>query len=86
MVPADRFDSMGVQDCGIGMNQETKNELLKESILLSKKNNNEIVGTGLGLQLCKTMIKKNEGVLLIESEENIGTKIIIQLKKIENYG
>ncbi len=82
----DGFCSMVVQDCGIGMNEETKKELLKESILLSKKNNNEIVGTGLGLQLCKTMIKKNDGVLLIESEENIGTKIIIQLQKIENNG
>jgi Signal transduction histidine kinase len=71
-----------VEDLGVGMPEETREELLRESILLNKKKGqNEIVGTGLGLQLCKEMVKKNNGLLLIESQENIGTKIIIQLPK-----
>lgn len=71
-----------VEDSGVGMPEETRQELLRETILLNKrKGHNEIVGTGLGLQLCKEMVKKNNGQLSIESEENVGTKIIIQLPK-----
>lgn len=70
-----------IEDTGEGMNEAKRQELLKETVLLSKNKNNNEIGTGLGLQLCKTMIKKNEGTLLIESEEHIGTKLIVSLPK-----
>lgn len=73
-----------VEDTGLGMSENTKRELLKESFLLSKKSNNETIGTGLGMSLCKTMIIKNGGKLAIESTENIGTKIIISLPTAKN--
>lgn len=76
------FYNLIVQDSGIGMNEETRQALLEESFLLNKKND-EIVGTGLGIQLCKAMIKKNNGVLFIESQLGIGTKMIVQLQKIK---
>jgi signal transduction histidine kinase len=82
----DDFCNLVIEDSGLGMDENTRLELLKESVLLSKKKNNEIVGTGLGMQLCKTMIKKNGGKLAIESQENIGTKTIIILPKFENHG
>jgi K+-sensing histidine kinase KdpD len=43
------------------MDESTRQELLKETVLLSREENEDIVGTGLGLQLCKSMIKKNGG-------------------------
>lgn len=80
------FCNLVIEDFGLGMDENTRLELLKETVLLSKKKNNEIVGTGLGMHLCKTMIKKNSGKLAIESQENIGTKIIVMMPKFENYG
>ena len=68
------------------MNETTRQELLKETVLLSKKKNDDIIGTGLGMQLCKSLIRKNGGKLEIESEENVGTKIIIILPKFKNHG
>ncbi len=70
-----------IEDSGIGMSEETRLELLKESGLLSKKENENIQGTGLGLQLCKSMIKKNNGKFSIESELGKGTKMIVSLPK-----
>ena len=72
-----------IEDTGIGMSANTINELLSNSELLAKKNNSEIIGTGLGMQLCKQMIKKNSGTLTIESELNKGTKMILLFPKIK---
>lgn len=72
-----------IEDNGIGMSANTISELLSDSELLAKKKNSEIIGTGLGMQLCKQMVKKNGGSLTIESELNKGTKMILLLPKIK---
>nr|WP_315244100.1 tetratricopeptide repeat-containing sensor histidine kinase [uncultured Flavobacterium sp.] len=83
---SEEFCYLVIEDTGLGMNEATRKELLKETILLSKKQNDDIIGTGLGMQLCKSLIRKNEGTLDIESEENVGTRIIIALPKFKNHG
>jgi len=75
------FCQLVIQDNGLGMSQNTIDELLQDNELLAKKKNSEIIGTGLGMQLCKQMIKKNSGSLTIESEINIGTKMILSFPK-----
>ena len=75
------FYDLIVEDSGIGMKQETVHELLQETKLLSKKRHENILGTGLGLQLCKSMVKKNHGEFSIESELGKGTKMIVSLPK-----
>lgn len=68
-----------IQDTGCGIAPATQIELLQEDFSISKDYNNKNVGTGLGMQLCKSLITKNGGKLSIESEINIGTKMIISL-------
>ncbi len=80
------FHQFIIEDQGIGMRPETIAELLEDNELLAKKSNSEIIGTGLGMQLCKQMIKKNGGTLAIESELNKGTKIILKFPKTEQNG
>jgi len=63
------------------MSEGTRLELLKETALLSKKENEDIIGTGLGMQLVKQMIQKNSGKFNIESELGKGTKMIVSLPK-----
>ena len=80
------FCYLVIEDTGSGMNETMRHELLKDTVLLSRKKNDDAIGTGLGLQLCKSMIHKNGGKLEIESEENVGTKMIIALPKFKNHG
>jgi len=80
------FCQLVLEDNGIGMNQTTVDQLLQENELLAKKNNSEIIGTGLGMQLCKQMIKKNGGKINIESQANKGTKVILLLPKTASNG
>lgn len=70
-----------IEDTGIGMSTTVIKELLDETTRLSKKNNKEIIGTGLGMQLCKSMLMKNGGKLNIESKIGVGTKFILFLPK-----
>lgn len=75
-----------VEDSGIGISESTRIELLKETVLLSKKNNNEFIGSGLGLSLCKDILEKNKGKFDIESTIDVGTKVIIMLPKFVQNG
>ncbi|WP_299107858.1 tetratricopeptide repeat-containing sensor histidine kinase [uncultured Tenacibaculum sp.] len=70
-----------IEDTGLGMSEETRLKLLEDSVLLNKKEHEDVIGTGLGLQLCKSMIKKNHGKFDIESELGKGTKMIVSLPK-----
>jgi len=83
---SEEFCYLVIEDTGLGMNETMRQELLKETVLLSKKKNDDIIGTGLGMQLCKSLIRKNGGKLEIESEENVRTKMIIILPKFKNHG
>lgn len=75
-----------IEDSGLGMNEGTRIQLLQETTLLSKKENENIIGAGLGMQLCKSMIKKNNGKLDMQSEIGKGTKIIVSLPKTNPNG
>lgn len=82
----EKFWNLIIEDNGKGMSKETKDYLLKEEIQLAKKHNENTIGSGLGLQLCKSMILKNYGKLNIESTTGIGTKMIVSLLKQETNG
>lgn len=72
-----------IEDTGSGMNTSVLNELKQKTLSESKSINQE--RTGLGLHLCHAMIKKNGGTLEIQSQENVGTKLIITLPLSNDY-
>lgn len=75
----DGFSYLVIEDSGAGMTESKRQELLAPTVLLSKKGKEEGVGTGLGMQLCKSLIAKNGGTFAIETKLNQGTKMIIGL-------
>ncbi|SNR76492.1 tetratricopeptide repeat-containing sensor histidine kinase [Dokdonia pacifica] len=80
------FCDLVIEDTGIGMSEATRQNLLQETIVTSEKENKDIIGSGLGMQLCKSMIKKNNGNFFIESTLGKGTKMIVSLSKIPPNG
>jgi signal transduction histidine kinase len=77
----DSYQHLVIEDNGIGIEESLRKELVQESFLLSKKANKESIGTGLGMQLTKSMIAKNGGKLEIESIMGNGTKMILLIPK-----
>ena len=65
-----------IEDNGIGMDKETLNRL-GEMFFTTKDN-----GTGIGVSLCKEIIKQHEGEIVYESVLNHGTKATIRLIKL----
>lgn len=65
-----------IEDTGNGMSEKAVDTLLKPS------SSNEALGNGLGLQLCKELIEKNNGNLTVQSNLGEGTKMGVILQKL----
>ena len=61
------------------MNKEQLENLFDLTKTPRRKGTSNEMGTGLGLVICKEFIEKMDGRLWVESAENIGTTLFIQL-------
>ena len=73
-----------VQDTGVGIRPEDLQKLLRIDQQHSTEGTAQERGTGLGLMLVKEFVEKQNGTIRIESELNIGTKVIFTLPKAVN--
>ncbi|WP_408035956.1 tetratricopeptide repeat-containing sensor histidine kinase [Tenacibaculum aestuarii] len=75
---SEEFSTIEIKDTGFGISEEKLAKIKGlEDLSIDKINRSE--GVGLGMLLCQTLIKKNNGKLLIDSELNVGTTIRILL-------
>ena len=73
--------SLSVADEGIGIPQELLSRIGRP---FEQASNNPLLareGTGLGLALVKALVKVHGGSVIVESEENVGTKITVRLPR-----
>jgi two-component system sensor histidine kinase/response regulator len=71
-----------IQDFGVGMSAEKLKSLTDGKVTTQSTigtMNEE--GTGLGILLVKQLLINNDGNLIIESEPNFGTKVILQFPR-----
>lgn len=64
-----------VEDTGIGIPEKDKTSLFKLFGKLSSNHNRNKTGCGLGLTICKKILQKLGGDVILESEEGKGTKV-----------
>lgn len=75
---------LDIIDDGIGLAEEEIYGILNSDQIKSTCGTNQELGTGLGLSLCKELIKTNHGALSISSIPNQQTIFRIQLPTTEN--
>ena len=71
---ADAKHTITVSDTGIGMTTEEISNLFCIDKMPSRKGTLGEQGTGLGLIICKELLKKHDSALFIESEEGKGSR------------
>ncbi|GGA14593.1 two-component sensor histidine kinase [Paenibacillus marchantiophytorum] len=68
-----------IEDHGMGIPEQDVPYVFDRFYRVDKSRNREIPGTGLGLSIAKQIVLSYNGEITIQSEEDIGTKVLIKL-------
>lgn len=68
---------LSIEDKGIGIKSEELDKVLTP--FYRGYNTLQIKGSGIGLSLTSRIIELHQGIFTIESQENVGTKVLVQL-------
>jgi signal transduction histidine kinase len=70
---------ISIKDSGIGIKKEHINKVFNRLYRVDESRNKETGGRGLGLTITKAIVEAHNGKITIESKENKGTEIIIEI-------
>ncbi len=77
-IEGDNFVQICIEDNGIGIPENSKEQVFQ--IFKQLHNKNEYEGLGLGLAMCKKIVDMHGGSIWVESEEGKGTKMFFTLR------
>ncbi|GAB5382328.1 MAG: hypothetical protein Alis3KO_37870 [Aliiglaciecola sp.] len=86
-VLADYIDKklvLSVVDSGIGIADSKQKKVLEQFTQADSSTSRLYGGTGLGLSICQELTKLMGGELILESEEGVGTKVLVYLPLLES--
>lgn len=70
---------ISVEDTGFGIKKENLETIFKPFTRENNTKTSNIEGTGLGLAITKNLIEAMGGCIFVESEENKGTKFVVEI-------
>ena len=71
-----------VEDSGIGIDKSDLERVFTKFYQVNTNNDRLSEGTGLGLYICKEIIKRHNGIISAESKSNKGSKFIVKIPYI----
>lgn len=76
----DDYSVISIKDYGIGISKEEQQKIFEKFYRTDKSRNKESGGTGLGMAIVDKIVKIHHGVIELQSEENMGTTILLKFK------
>ncbi len=77
----DAFIVIQVKDTGIGIAEEDLKQVFERFYRVDKSRSKHIAGVGLGLSICKEIVRLHGGRITMESQAEGGTTVFVYLKK-----
>lgn len=75
---------ISIEDFGIGIAQHEQTKIFEKFYRTDKSRNKESGGTGLGMAIVEKIVQLHQGKIHLTSQENQGTTIVLEFKRIEN--
>jgi len=79
----DAFIVIQVRDTGIGIAEEDLNQVFERFYRVDRSRSKHIAGIGLGLSICREIVRLHGGRMAIESQVGEGTTVSVYLKERE---
>lgn len=70
-----------VKDTGIGMTPEEVARLFGEFVRIKNEKTKTILGSGLGLSICRRLARLNGGDVTVESQDDVGSTFTVKLAR-----
>lgn len=74
-----QFFTIEVKDNGLGIPEESLEQIYERFYRVDKSHSREIGGTGLGLAITRSAILMHRGFIKVESEEGVGTTFLVKI-------
>ncbi|WP_051541676.1 MASE3 domain-containing sensor histidine kinase [Clostridium lundense] len=75
--------SISVKDNGIGIPKDKQDKLFQRFTRIDKAFTRTCEGSGIGLSLVKSLVEIQNGIIELNSEEDVGTEIIVKFPMVQ---
>jgi PAS domain S-box-containing protein len=83
--PRDRYVRFSIRDCGLGIPREEQSRIFEKFYRLDPDMKQGIGGTGLGLYICRELVRRVEGRIWVESNPGGGSIFVVEIPRDTNH-
>jgi len=83
--PRDRYVRFSIRDSGLGVPREEQSRIFEKFYRLDPDMKQGIGGTGLGLYICRELVRRVEGRIWVESNPGGGSTFVVEIPRDANH-
>jgi signal transduction histidine kinase len=84
--PRDRFVRFSVTDDGLGIPRDEQSRIFEKFYRLDPDMTEGIGGTGLGLYICRELVRRVDGRIWVESDGSSGSTFVVEIPRESSVG